>query len=185
MKKRLAFNTVLLFIAIIATAGTAIFINNSTISTIIATLLGSAITFLVNSIYLMLKSMHSPFTGYYRDEIFSNENSNEIIKRDKFELVERDGKILSGRFVRYFPGRGGLTHWHCSGFIVLDQYLLAYRAIDDTTPSRGVILVKLDTTRQNGLYQVYSGKYFKFQGDKIIEHKINLVKIDEVEYNQL
>lgn len=68
---------------------------------------------------------------------------------------------------------------------MLDQFLLSYRAVKDTTPSRGVILVKLDTSRTNGLLPCYSGEYFKFQGDTIVRHKINLIKIDKDEYETL
>ena len=55
----------------------------------------------------------------------------------------------------------------------------------DVTPSRGVIFVKLDTRRTNGLLPCYTGKYFKFEEEKIIAHKINLIKIEKNEYDNL
>ncbi len=67
----------------------------------------------------------------------------------------------------------------------MDKFLLTYRAVKDTTLSRGIILVKLDTTRTNGILPCYSGEYYKFEGKKIIGHKINLIKIDKDEYDSL
>ncbi len=175
----------LLAVVIASLFCTIIFIKNSIISAVVTTLIGSAITFLIGRICEIIKNRTSQFTGYYRDEIFSREDSVTIIKRDKFQLIEKNGNILSGDFIRYVPEKNILTNWKCSGFIVLDQFLLAYRATKDTTPSRGVILVKLDTSRSNGLLPCYIGKYYKFEGEKIIEHNINLIKIGKEEYNRL
>lgn len=162
------------------------FFPSGVISYVCSTLIGSLIAFLIGKIYkLLVLNGLSHFTGYYRDEIFSKDNPLEIIKRDKFELIEKSGSIISGEFVRYFPEKSTMTHWKCSGFIVLDQFLLSYRAIKDVTPSRGVILVKLDTTRENGFFPCYKGKYFKYEGEKIVEYNINLIKISKEEYNNI
>lgn len=164
---------------------TIVFVKNPVLSAVIATLIGSAITFLIGRIYEIAQSGISQFTGYYRDEIFSREDPKVIIKKDKFQLIEKNGNILSGDFTRYIPLKSKFTNWKCSGFIVLDQFLLTYRAVKDTTPSRGIILVILDTTRTNGILPCYSGEYYKFEGEKIIGHKINLIKIDKDEYDSL
>lgn len=161
------------------------FITNSIASGIVTSVLGGVITSAWMSYRKAVKYCKSDFTGYYRDEIFSRGHDGEIIKRDKFQLREDDGRILSGKFNRYMPEDSKYTNWQCSGFIVLDQYLLSYRAIDDTTPSRGVIIVKLDTKRAKGLLPCYKGKYFKFEGDRIVDHDINLIKIDKEEYEKL
>ena len=175
----------LIIISVIAIVSICVFVQNPTISAIAATLLGSFLTFICSQLFNSIKSIRSDFAGYYRDEIFSNENPNEIIKRDKFILYERDGKVLSGSLKRYYPKETIYENWTCSGFIVLDQYLLSYRAVKDTTPSRGVILVKLDTERKNGLLPCYKGNYYKFEGEKIVECKINLIKIDKEQYDEL
>lgn len=159
-----------------------VFVKNSAASSVASTLLGSLLTVIITSFYNDIKSIKSDFAGYYRDEIFSRDNPGEIIKRDKFQLNENDGRVLSGNFKRYMPEESKYTNWQCSGFIVLDQYLLSYRAVNDTTPSRGVIIVKLDTERTNGLLPCYTGKYYKFEGERIIDHKINLIKIEEDDY---
>lgn len=184
-KKKLFISIGALLVLILGLILTLLFIKSTTIATIISTFIGSAITFFVGRIYDAATSGLSEFTGYYRDEIFSNEDSSQIIKRDKFELIEKNGNVLSGKFTRYVPEKTEMTHWKCSGFIVLDQFLLSYRADRDTTPSRGVILVKLDTRRTNGLLPCYTGKYFKYEGEAIIAHKINLFKIDKSEYDNL
>lgn len=186
MKKKKPFISIgILLVLILGLVFTILFIESSAIATIISTLIGSAITFFVGQIYDAATSGISHFTGYYRDEIFSNDDPTKIIKRDKFELIERSGSVLSGKFIRYVPERSKITHWKCSGFIVLDQFLLSYRATKDVTPSRGVLLVKLDTCRTNGLLPCYTGKYFKFEGEVITAHKINLIKIEKSEYDNL
>jgi hypothetical protein len=184
-KKKLFISIGILLVLILGLVFTILFIESSAIATIISTLIGSAITFFVGQIYDAATSGISHFTGYYRDEIFSNDDPTKIIKRDKFELIERSGSVLSGKFIRYVPERSKITHWKCSGFIVLDQFLLSYRATKDVTPSRGVLLVKLDTCRTNGLLPCYTGKYFKFEGEVITAHKINLIKIEKSEYDNL
>lgn len=186
VKKKKPFISIgILLVLILGLVFTILFIESSAIATIISTLIGSAITFFVGQIYDAATSGISHFTGYYRDEIFSNDDPTKIIKRDKFELIERSGSVLSGKFIRYVPERSKITHWKCSGFIVLDQFLLSYRATKDVTPSRGVLLVKLDTCRTNGLLPCYTGKYFKFEGEVITAHKINLIKIEKSEYDNL
>ena len=184
-KKKLFISIGILLVLILGLVFTILFIESSAIATIISTLIGSAITFFVGQIYDAATSGISHFTGYYRDEIFSNDDPTKIIKRDKFELIERSGSVLSGKFIRYVPERSKITHWKCSGFIVLDQFLLSYRATKDVTPSRGVLLVKLDTCRTNGLLPCYTVKYFKFEGEVITAHKINLIKIEKSEYDNL
>ena len=184
-KKKLFISIGILLVLILGLVFTILFIESSAIATIISTLIGSAITFFVGQIYDAATSGISHFTGYYRDEIFSNDDPTKIIKRDKFELIERSGSVLSGKFIRYVPERSKITHLKCSGFIVLDQFLLSYRATKDVTPSRGVLLVKLDTCRTNGLLPCYTGKYFKFEGEVITAHKINLIKIEKSEYDNL
>lgn len=186
MKKKKLFICIIVLLALIlGLIFTVLFVKSAAIATIISTLIGSAITFFIGQIYDAATSGISHFTGYYRDEIFSNDDPTKIIKRDKFELIERGGNVLSGKFMRYIPERTKMTHWKCSGFIVLDQFLLSYRATKDVTPSRGVLLVKLDTCRTNGLLPCYTGKYYKFEGEKIAEHKINLIKIEKCEYDNL
>ncbi len=186
MKKRELFSCIFILIGIlVGLVFIIIFIDNSVLLAIITTLIGSAITFLAGHIYEIIKNGFSQFTGYYRDEIFSRDDPTVIIKRDKFQLIEKNGNILSGDFTRYIPEKSKYSNWKCSGFIVLDQFLLAYRAVQDTTPSRGIIIVKLDTMRFNGLLPCYSGKYYKFEGENIIGHKINLIKIDKEEYDNL
>ena len=190
MKKReLIVFGVLLALAIVAVLLIAIFIKNSIVLTVLSTLIGSGITFLITQIYILSKYRLTQFSGYYRDEIFSRAEPNKIIKCDKFQLIEKDGNILSGDFSRYQSNepkdKNKLSHWKCSGFIVLDQLLLAYRANKDTTPSRGVIIVKLNTERPNGLLPCFSGKYYKFEGNNIIDHTINLIKIEKEEYDKL
>lgn len=184
-KKELLINIALLIVSIILLLFTIIFVPAGIISSIFSTLIGSLMAFSIGKVYNLVVSGVSHFTGYYRDEIFSRDNPSEIIKRDKFELIEKSGSILSGKFTRYFPEKNTITHWKCSGFIVLDQFLLSYRAIKDVTPSRGVILVKLDTKRENGFFPCYSGKYFKYEGEKIVEYNINLIKISKEEYENL
>lgn len=184
-KKKLLISITVLLALILGLILTVLFVKTAAIATIISTLVGSTITFFVGQIYDAATSGISHFTGYYRDEIFSNDDPTKIIKRDKFELIERGGSVLSGKFMRYIPEKTKITHWKCSGFIVLDQFLLSYRAIKDVTPSRGVLLVKLDTCRTNGLLPCYTGQYFKFEGEKIIAHKINLIKIEKSEYDNL
>lgn len=186
MKKKEFFMCIgLLCSVIILLVCTIIFVRNPILSGVIATLFGSAITFLIGRIYDIAQNATSQFTGYYRDEIFSREDPTMIIKRDKFQLIEKNGNIFSGDFARYIPQKSKFTNWKCSGFIVLDQFLLSYRAVNDTTPSRGIILVKLDTSRINGLLPCYSGKYYKFEGENIVGHKINLIKISKEEYDNL
>lgn len=164
---------------------TAIYIKNTVISSVVSTLIGCGLSFLFQKVYQTIRIGASQVSGFYRDEIFSPGNPSKIIKKDKFILKEYDGNIISGSFLRYLPEKNKLTNWKCSGFIVQDQLLLSYRAANDTTPSRGVILVRLDTKRSNGLLPCYKGKYFKFEGEEIISHNINLIKIEEVEYNLL
>jgi hypothetical protein len=185
MKRKLFVCIGLLGIVIIFLIYTIIFIKNSVLSAVISTLMGSAITFFITLIYEILQSGFSQFTGYYRDEISTISDPTNIIKRDKFQLIEKNGNILSGDFTRYVPQKSKYTNWKCSGFIVLDQFLLSYRAVSDTTPSRGIILVKLDTSRTNGLLPCYSGMYYKFEGEHIIGHRINLIKIEKEEYESL
>lgn len=186
MKKReLIIYIIGLIISVVGVFFTIKVISNSVILGIITTLIGSFITFLLGRICEIVKDGFSQFTGYYRDEIFSNENSTEIIKRDKFQLIEKGGNTLLGDFTRYFPENTQYANWKCSGFIVLDQFLLAYRAVKDTTPSKGIIIVKLDTTRINGLLPCYTGKYYRFEGEDIVEYKINLIKINKEEYDNL
>ncbi len=186
MKKKELFVCIgLLGSTIILLVCTIFFVKNSILSAVIASLIGSAITFFISRIYEIVQNGISQFTGYYRDEIFSREDPTVIIKRHKFQLIEKNGNILSGNFTRYVPQKSKFTNWKCSGFIVLDQFLLSYRAIRDTTPSRGIILVKLDTSRSNGLLPCYSGRYYKFEGENIVGHKINLIKIDKEEYDNL
>lgn len=186
MKKNEWFiNIAILIISIILLLLTIIFVPAGVISSIVSTLSGSLMAFSIGNIYNLVVCGLSHFTGYYRDEIFSRDNPSEIIKRDKFELIEKSGSVLSGKFVRYFPEKSTMTHWKCSGFIVLDQFLLSYRATQDVTPSRGVVLVKLDTTRENGFFPCYKGKYFKYEGEKIVEHNINLIKISKDEYENI
>lgn len=175
----------MLLVAITALCLTFFFVTSTHLVGIISTLLGSAITFLIGKIYSLIRTRVSPISGFYRDEIFSENNPTEVIKRDKFEIIEKDGHILSGDFMRYMPEKDKLTQWKCSGFIVLDQVLLAYRAMKDTIPSRGVILAKLDTTRSNGFHPCFKGKYYKFEGETIVAHCINLIRIDKNEYDCL
>ena len=177
--------TILFIIILILIYLACRFITYSIASGVVTSVLGGIITSAWMSYRKSIKYCKSDFTGYYRDEIFSRGHDGEIIKRDKFQLREDDGRILSGKFNRYMPEDSKYTNWQCSGFIVLDQYLLSYRAIDDTTPSRGVIIVKLDTKRTNGLLPCYKGKYYKFEGDRIVDHDINLIKIDKDEYEKL
>jgi len=99
--------------------------------------------------------------------------------------IEKSGNILLGDFTKYIPSESQCLNYKCIGFIVLDQILLAYRAVKDTIPSNGIIIVKLDTTRVNGLLPCYTGKCYKFAGEKIIERKINLIKIGKEEYDKL
>lgn len=152
-----------------------------------ALMAGALLGALINSIFKAFRFGKSTFSGYYRDEIFSiapNE-PNTIIKRDAFRLEEKENRVFSGEFFRYYPGVDALTNWECSGFIVADQLLLAYRAERETTPSRGVILVRQDTARRDGLIPRFSGKYFKFEDNHIVAYPINLVKIDESEYKDI
>lgn len=181
--KQLHTNIVLLLVSTALLIVTACCVDNSIIVSIVSTLLGSAVTFALGRISSCVRSMKSQFSGYYRSEIYSTDNPTEIIKRDKFRLIEKDGNVFIGEFSRYFPKKDRLTRWNCSGQIVLDQFLLTYRALDDTTPSRGVILVKQDTTRRNDGLPRYTGKYCKFEGEKIVSCRINLVKIDKKEYD--
>lgn len=58
---------------------TIVFVKNPVLSAVIATLIGSAITFLIGRIYEIAQSGISQFTGYYRDEIFSREDPKVII----------------------------------------------------------------------------------------------------------
>ena len=186
MIRKSSINCVILFLVMILCLIVTIFlVKNPALSAVLATIIGSGLTFSISRICELIKRGTSHFSGYYRDEIFSLDNPDEIIKRDKFQLIHKDGNVLSGSFTRYLPETNILTNWKCAGFIVMDQYLLAYRAVKDTTPSRGVILVKSDTKRTNGLLPCYSGKYFKFEGEKIVGHNINLIQIDEEEYNRL
>lgn len=184
-KKSLFLIILCIIVFIVAIILSVIFIRNSIITSVISALCGIFITLLFECLRDTIKYNSSQFSGYYRDEIFSNTNPPEIIKRDKFILKENDGNILSGSFTRYFPNSDNLSNWKCSGFIVLDQFLLSYKAKRDTVASRGVLLLKLDTTRQNGFLPCYTGKYFKYEGEKIICHKINLIQIDETEYKNL
>ncbi len=165
---------------------TVIFVDNAILQAVITTLIGSLITFLFGCIYEMIKYRSSRFTGYYRDEIFSKEDPSEIIKRDKFYLVEKSTNILTGNLKRYSPKRDKYANWTCSGIVVMDQLFLVYRPIEEAVPSSGIILVKLDTKRLKGtLLPCYSGKYFRFEGENIVDFKINLIKIEKEEYDNL
>lgn len=148
---------------------------------------GALLGALISSIFKAIRFGKSTFSGYYRDEIFSIDPNkpNTIIKRDAFRLEEKENRVFSGEFFRYFPGVDELTNWECSGFIVANQLLLAYRAERETTPSRGVILVRQDTARKDGLIPRFSGEYFKFEDNHIVAYPINLVKIDETEYKDI
>lgn len=104
MKKRELFSCIFILIGIlVGLVFIIIFIDNSVLLAIITTLIGSAITFLAGHIYEIIKNGFSQFTGYYRDEIFSRDDPTVIIKRDKFQLIEKNGNILSGDFTRYIP----------------------------------------------------------------------------------
>lgn len=184
-KKELYICIILLISVIIGLICTIIFVKNSIIIAIITTLIGSAITFLIGRIYEIINNGFSNFTGYYRDEIFSRDDPSKIIKKAKFRLIEKSGNILSGDFTKYIPSENQYLNYKCIGFIVLDQFLLTYRAEKDTIPSKGIIIVKLDTTRVNGLLPCYTGKCYKFEGENIVERKINLIKIEKEEYDKL
>lgn len=186
MKKRELFICIFILVGIlVGLVFTIIFVDNSVLSAVITTLIGSAITFLIGRIYEIINNGFSHFTGYYRDEIFSRDDPSKIIKRAKFRIIDKGGNILSGNFTKYIPSESQYLNYKCVGFIVLDQFLLAYRAEKDTTPSKGIIIVKLDTTRVNGLLPCYTGKCYKFEGEKIVERKINLIKIEKEEYDKL
>lgn len=186
VKKRELYICIILFICvIIGLICTIFFVKNSIIIAIITTLIGSAITFLIGRIYEIINNGFSNYTGYYKDEIFSRDNPSVTIRRGKFRLIEKSGNILLGDFTKYIPSESQCLNYKCIGFIVLDQILLAYRAVKDTIPSKGIIIVKLDTTRVNGLLPCYTGKCYKFAGEKIIERKINLIKIGKEEYDKL
>ena len=186
MKKRTYLGYLaLIILSVIVIVIVCAFVKNPTLSAIAATLLGSFLTFICSQLYNSIKYTKSDFAGYYRDEIFSNEEPNKIVNRDKFLLNEKDGNSISGSFMRYWPKENVNANWTCSGFIVLDQYLLTYRALKDTTPSRGVILVKLDTESRDGLLSCYKGKRKKYKREKIVECNINLIKIEKEEYDKL
>lgn len=157
------------------------------ISNVYPVIAGAVIGIELTNLAEIVRARKSTFSGYYRDEIFSPnpEEQNNIIKRDAFCLYEKENRVFSGEFFRYFPYHSKLANWQCSGFIVADQLLLAYRAEKETTPSRGVILLKQDTERKDGLIPRFSGSYFKFEGDRIIVHRINLIQIDKKEYKAI
>ena len=187
MKKK---TKIVLYVAsiVICVGGIIFLINsnlNSVLTSVLSSLIGSAITFCLGRIIAVSKMRKSQFTGYYRDEIFSKEDPEKIIKRDRFHIQEISNGILGGKIVRYYPKKDNLSHWQCSGYIVMDQILFVYRAEKDTTPSRGVVIVRHDTSREEGMTPRYTVMYYKYEGESIISHRINIVKISEKEYNSL
>ena len=92
MKKRELFICIFTLVGVlVGLVFTIIFVDNSVLSAVITTLIGSAITFLIGRMYEIINNGFSHFTGYYRDEIFSRDDPSKIIKRAKFRIIDKGG----------------------------------------------------------------------------------------------
>jgi len=140
--------------------------------------LSSAVAMLIAYVIQRLLIRSSGYSGVWIVEIFDPGTSSKPVKVDRWKLRHKksDGTI-SGKIKRTYPDNDK-RKWRCSG-IVRDGHIIApYWAVQETDDSRGCVFVTKNDTRTDKRRHVYTGQYFKREGEKLIARDIKFIKTE-------
>ena len=113
----------------------------------------------------------SPYSGKWEDEIYANDQRNDVVKRDTYNIKhnKKDG-TLTGTIRRTQPHNQSNRNWNLRGVINKNHIIIVFWTSDPMKKSNGCIYAK-----HIGDYE-YEGYYLEEHDSKIDKTPIKLIK---------